>query len=1220
MMRGECAIVGRHPKPCPFDREPPPVFDGSLTANETTELLNILRSRCPFLLYDEDGNEKRLSDVIACCDPPQLRGMESNLQIADGVLGRCPICVRNFARQICEMNCAVNQAAFLSVVVERTEDGVEYVNEVNYRMYGEFMDKAHASCAGIVVPQTGMPAINLMCGNAPRCTPEVWFNATGDAKNNDMVPVQINFFKWPTPEDSMSSRALLCNETVEGDLPCSCMDCFDNCPPRERPDKPDICTVLTLNCVGFSVGIVFFAVSVTMFTILTVLEHSRSKRFDKREEKAGKNNINAITKIFQKIFSAIGVFSASNPVLAIMITTWIAFSMVFGVAQINLTANPLELWSGPETRTRQELNFFNSRFGPFYRAAQVFLTFKGLDSFVYDNVTFGPAFRVEAIHELVALEDAIINIGRDDGTVKLEDICYAPLQSPGSEPKLSQCVQMSVSTYLPNRKINNDTYLNSIRGCLNNHFALDCLAEWGGGAEPDLSIGGFEGDNMFQAHTLLINFPIRNSLRSEDLVPVLEWEKKFIELMHDYEKYNKSDFVEVAFGSERSIEDEVQRISEAEAVPIVISYMLMFIYVIFALGNIKRFKTCLIDSKVMVATSCIIVVLVSIFCAMGVLGYMKVTLTLLAINVIPFFILSVGIDNVFLIINELHEVENNLDKYDDYKDNFSFEKKKRFIFGKVMNNIGPSMFVSSVTQITCFGIGCLTDLPAVRSFAIFAVFSLFFLFIFQITTVIGIVSIDYKRVKRNRFDVLCCIQKKILNDEEPLQDDKAYQSMSKRLMVPYSKFILNWRVKIVVAIIFMFLVSGSVIIIPQIEVGLDQEMALPSDSYVYKYLKAVNEIMRLGPPVYFVLKAGLNFTDPNHQNAVCGGQLCYTDSLATKLFLASRDSKNTYIARVSNSWLDDFFDWGSLPNACCKYNSSDGGFCASADNSPECNFCRIERSELGNGLRPDRTAFERYIPFFLQDTPTTFCSKAGLASYFSNVNFLLDEDGKATVYDSNFMTYHTTLANSQDFIAALANAYEISEEITAAIRRHTETDVEVFPYSVFYVFFEQYLTMWGDSLESIGYCIVGVFFINMCVTGFNFLITGALVFTVVIIVVQMMGVMYLWNIPLNPVSLINLIVAIGISVEFCSHMAYAYATSNCKPSEKVQDAIRNVGNTIITGITMTNIPIIVLYFSYTQIIEVFFFRMLFSLVILGFLHGMIFFPVLLSYLNDLKYR
>lgn len=1220
VMYGVCAEVGGHPKPCPVDHEALPMLR-NLTGEIKNEIRDIVESRCPELLYDDEGNRKDDDDVLSCCDSRQIMDTHRSLFLADGVLGRCPTCLANFKRQICEMNCSPDQSLFVDVTEDLTPDGTRYVSEIDFRMHEEFMVNAHASCAGVVVPQTGMPAINLMCGNAPICDPEAWFGFTGDTSTNPMAPVQVNFHRWATTEDSMSVSAPLCNETIEGDLPCSCVDCFTNCPVTDAPTEPDICTVLSVNCISFSVGVVFFVITFIIFTVLSFLEYRkiRNNTIENADIKY-KYNVNFLIKLLQICFRKIGQFSASNPILLIMFTTWIGFAMFFGLFNLKLTANPRELWSAPDSRSRQELNYFNSRFGPFYRAAQVFLTIKGLDPIVFDNVTYGPAFRLEAVKELVALENAIINIGREDDTVKLEDVCYAPLRTPGQEPNFANCVSMSVSTYLPDRNnINNNTYLTSILNCLNNYYSLSCLASWGGGADPELSLGGYEGDNMFLADTLVINYPISNYLYSDQLEPVLEWEKKFVDLMHDYENNWKSEFVEVAFGSERSIEDEIQRISEAEATPIIISYIIMFVYVILALGNIRSLKTCMIDSKITVSVSCIIVVLIAIFCALGLLGYCDITISLLAINVIPFFVLSVGIDNVFLMVKELQEIENNLQKYEDYKEELSFEKKRYFVFGKMMQNVGPSIFVSSATQITCFAIGTISIQPAVQTFAIFATFSLAFLFLFQITVVVAILSLDYKRANYNRFDVVFCVQKKTLNDEDPLHGHKPYQSITQRLMEPYSLFILNWRVKIIVAIVFIALFSISVILTPHIEIGLDQEMALPTDSYVYKYLQAVNRLLKLGPPVYFVLKSGLNFTDHDHQNVLCGSRLCSNDSLVTQIYLASLYSNVTYIERPSNSWIDDFFDWTSLPGTCCKYNVTNDGFCLSSDMSPQCRDCDIERSNFANGLRPAGEAFGKYIPYFLQDIPTESCNKGGLASYFSNVNYILDSNGQATVYDSNFMAYHSNLVTSHDYITAVRYAYELSANITAAINNHTGLDVEVFPYSVFYVYYEQYLTMWEETFKSLGFSLIGVLLINLFMTGFNFLITFALIFTVIMITAEMMGVMYIWSIPLNAVSCVNLIVSIGIAVEFCTHIAYAYATSESPPSKKVSDAIRSVGATIITGITFTNIPIIVLAFSYTQIIEVFFFRMLFSLVVLGFIHGIIFFPVLLSYLNDIKY-
>uniref|UniRef100_A0A2A4K8N4 SSD domain-containing protein n=1 Tax=Heliothis virescens TaxID=7102 RepID=A0A2A4K8N4_HELVI len=1218
VVRGECYEVNGMVKPCPADIEAQPLIDG-LSEEKAREIVDIFSSICPTLVVDDGGNRLPDNQILTCCTADQVIRTAESLTLAESVLGRCPTCYRNFARQICEMNCATDQSRFVNVTTATAADGTLYVDVIDYRVYEKFMLDAHASCSGVLVPQTGMPAINLMCGNAVICDAEAWFGFTGDTSVNPLAPVQVNFHMSPDKEESMNKEALPCNETFGDDLPCSCVDCVSTCPVGTEPVVPDICTVMSVNCFGFSVGIVFFVISVIIFIVLAFIERSKqNKTADSKESETGPNKL---TRIFQSVFAKIGGFSASNPVLIIMLTSWVTFTMIIGLTFLNLTSNPIELWSSPDSRSRQQLNYFNERFGPFYRTAQVFLTFD-LDGFEANNVSYGPAFRKEALEELVKLEDAIIDIGREHGGVTLEDVCYAPLRAPGGENHLDYCVSMSASSYLgaDRNNINADTYLTNIQNCINNHYSFSCLASWGGGAEPELAFGGFEPGNILSANALLINFPISNFLLEEALQPVLEWELKFIELLHDYRDNWKKDFVSVAFSTERSIEDEIQRVSVAEAVPIAISYILMFIYVTLSLGNIRSFKTWFIDSKIMVALGSILVVVLAIACAMGTLGYANVTLTLLAINVIPFFVLSIGIDNVFLMVNTLHDIQSNLKSFDDYREDFSFEKKRKFVFEKMLRQVGPSMFVSSVTQIMCFAIGTIANFPAVVTFSIFASVSLSFLFVFQITTVIALLSIDYKRASSNRLDLFCCIQKKVLDDENPLHSETPYKGVTQRLMEPYSKYLLGFRVKIVVVIIFMAMVSISVMLIPNLEIGLDQELALPKDSYVYEYLQAVSSLIRMGPPVYFVVKSGLDFTNPVHQNAICGGQLCNSDSLTTQIFLAAQHSNITYISKSSNSWLDDFIDWSSLYGVCCQFNTTDGGFCESSSNAEECAFCEIPRSDYANGmLRPHREAFEKYIPSFLQDPPTEICNKAGLASYSSAVNYVLDSEGRATVHDTNFMAYHSPLSTSKDYITAVDYGYQVADSITAAVKANTGLDVEVFPYSLFYVFFEQYLTMWADTFSSLGYCLIGALFFNLLASGFNLVTTFAVLFNTVLVVLNMMAVMYIWNIPLNAVSCVNLIVSIGISVEFCSHIAYAYATSQRQGGrEKVEEAIQKVGATIITGITFTNIPIVVLAFSYTELIEVFFFRMFLSLVVLGFLHGMIFFPVLLCYLDSIK--
>ena len=45
---------------------------------------------------------------------------------------------------------------------------------------------------------------------------------------------------------------------------------------------------------------------------------------------------------------------------------------------------------------------------------------------------------------------------------------------------------------------------------------------------------------------------------------------------------------------QRSIEDEIERESQAEIVTVLISYLLMFVYIMFFLGHIRSIKTLLV--------------------------------------------------------------------------------------------------------------------------------------------------------------------------------------------------------------------------------------------------------------------------------------------------------------------------------------------------------------------------------------------------------------------------------------------------------------------------------------------------------------------------------------------------------------------------------------------------------------------------------------------------
>ena len=206
----------------------------------------------------------------------------------------------------------------------------------------------------------------------------------------------------------------------------------------------------------------------------------------------------------------------------------------------------------------------------------------------------------------------------------------------------------------------------------------------------------------------------------------------------------------------------------------------------------------------------------------------------------------------------------------------------------------------------------------------------------------------------------------------------------------------------------------------------------------------------------------------------------------------------------------------------------------------------------------------------------------------------LNTSARYKVKSNNMMAFHTILRNSLDYYSALERARELTDSITASINtnRTAEQQVTVFPYSVFYVFYEQYLTMWEDTLFSLGISLGSIFVVTFLMMGLDLTSATIVLFTVLLILVNLGAFMFWWNITLNAVSLTNLVMAVGISVEFCAHiMKYFAKFAQEDRVENAKKAVINMGSSVLSGITLTKFGgIVVLAFANSQIFTIFFFR------------------------------
>ncbi|KAF1984842.1 multidrug efflux transporter AcrB transmembrane domain-containing protein [Aulographum hederae CBS 113979] len=1172
-------------------------------------------------LLDICGEKWDGSDI--CCLEEQLDALQENLKRADPIISGCPACKENFVNLFCTFTCSPDQSTFVNVTKTEPKGDKKLVTELDQLISTEYGSGFYNSCKDVKFGPTNSRAMDFIGGGAKNYTHFLKF--LGDKKFLGS-PFQINF---PIPDkdefpkmEPMHDSPFPCNSTDE-QYRCACVDCEGSCAALPAVSEEQFCHVGALPCLSFAVIIVY-----SVFLLLLIIavsghvayqKHSQSKNERLRllqdaapsdDEDEGDVVHNAgmldrpqkyywLNTLCDAGFSRLGRVCARFPAITISTSILIVVLLSLGWLRFAVETDPVRLWVSPDSEAAKEKAFFDNNFGPFYRAQQAFL--------VNDLSDAGPqpVLTYETLSWWFDVEARVQRLKSLDGGVTFDDVCFKPTGDA--------CVVQSVSGYFggPFTHIDPETWKGNLQDCTDN--PVSCLPDFQQPLQPVMLFGGVD-EEVLDAKALIVTWVVNNHAEgTEELDKAMDWEDSLKGLLLAIQGEAADRGLRLSFNTEISLEQELNKSTNTDVKIVVISYIVMFIYASLALGSttvairsiLHNPANALVQSKFLLGVIGIIIVLMSVSASVGLFSAAGIKVTLIIAEVIPFLVLAVGVDNIFLIVHEFERVNVS------HPDGPVSDRVAR-----ALGRMGPSILLSATTETVAFALGAAVGMPAVRNFAAYAAGAVFINALLQVTMFVSVLALNQKRVEASRADCIPCIRVRRADSASlsggmvyGLDDEGSFQRFIRKT---YAPALLGKKAKVSILAVFLGIFTAGIALIPQVELGLDQRIAIPSDSYLIPYFNDLYDYFNVGPPVYFVTK-DLNVTQRQHQQEICGRySTCHQYSMANILEQERKRPEYSYIADASASWIDDFFLWLNPTLKRCCYDE------LPVDPEEDPIPCFADRDPPWNTTlygMPEGTEFIDYLTRWLEAPTTADCPVAGKAAYGTA---LVVNSDKTSIPASHFRTSHTPLRSQADFIAAYTSARRIADSISR------DQHIDVFPYSKFYIFFDQYLSIVRLSCALLGSALAIILVLTTLLLGS--LRTGAVVtVTVAMILVDIAGTMAVAGVSLNAVSLVNLIISVGIGVEFCAHIARAFAFPSATVMERAprhqfrgRDArawtsLVNVGGSVFSGITITKLlGVCVLAFTRSKIFEVYYFRVWLALVVWAALHSLVFLPVALS--------
>ncbi|BFZ24035.1 hypothetical protein BsWGS_27076 [Bradybaena similaris] len=208
-----------------------------------------------------------------------------------------------------------------------------------------------------------------------------------------------------------------------------------------------------------------------------------------------------------------------------------------------------------------------------------------------------------------------------------------------------------------------------------------------------------------------------------------------------------------------------------------------------------------------------------------------------------------------------------------------------------------------------------------------------------------------------------------------------------------------------------------------------------------------------------------------------------------------------------------------------------------------------------------------------------------------------------------------TFGPNNEITASRCHVYSNKADLMMRMRQVADASPAAsFAYHPTFVIFEQYVHIVPDTLQTVGVTIA-VMFVITCIFLPHPLMVILVTVQLFMIVVGIFGFMALWGLTLSSITMIEIIMSVGFSVDFCAHVCTAYMVSDeLFREDRAKDAIIHASGPIFNGGLSTLIGVSMLIFSASYIFQSFF-KIMLLVIVFGVLHAVFLVPVILSFIG-----